>query len=113
MLYCADLERELVPFGAREEFLGDGEGVVDQMLRHAVIGDDEKPGVFAGAGDSTRQRRCRSGLAAEIRADIEHRNAALARRLGLGGSETHVMSPRLSCQRSMVSYSVPTAGKAY
>jgi hypothetical protein len=45
----ADLERELVPFGAREELLGDGEGVVDQMLRHAVIGDDEEPGVFAGA----------------------------------------------------------------
>jgi hypothetical protein len=88
----ADLERELVPFGAREEVLGDGEGVVDQVLRHAVIRDDEKPGVVAGARDGPRQRRCRSCLAAEIRAEIEHRNAALARRPGLGGRQTHVMS---------------------
>ena len=29
-------------------------------------------------------------LAGEIRADIKHRDAAMARRLGLGGSETHV-----------------------
>ncbi len=86
----ADLERELVRFGAREELLGDGEGVVDQMLRHAVIGDDEKPGVFAGAGDGTRQRRRCPGLAGEIRADIKHRDTAVVRRLGLGGSETHV-----------------------
>src|SRR6059036_802802 len=78
----ADLERELVPFGAREELLGDGEGAVDQLRRHAVIGDDEKPGVFAGAGDGMRQRCRRPRLAGEIRADIKHRNAA--------GSETHV-----------------------
>src|SRR5206468_7564927 len=56
----ADLERELFPFGALEKVLGHGEGVVDQMLRHAVIDDDEKPGVFAGASDRARQRRCRS-----------------------------------------------------
>jgi hypothetical protein len=89
----ADLERELIRFGAGEESLGDGERVVDQMLRHAVIGDDEKPGVFAGAGNGTRQRRGRARLAGEIRADIEHRNAALSRGLGLGCCETHVMSP--------------------
>ncbi len=87
----ADLERELVPFGAREELLGDGEGAIDQLLRYAMIGDDEKPGVFAGASDGTRQRRCRARLAGEIRADIEHRNAALVRGLmshnrGLHGS---------------------------
>jgi hypothetical protein len=70
--------------------LGDGEGVVDQMLRHAVIDDDEKPGVFTGAGDGTRQRRRRPRLAGEIRADIKHRDTAVARRLGLSGSETHV-----------------------
>ena len=75
----ADPERELVPFGAREELLGDGEGVVDQVLRHAVIGDDEKPGVFTGAGDRTRQRRRRSRITGEIRADVEDGNAALAR----------------------------------
>ena len=92
MLYLPILSASLSAFGAREELLGDGEGVVDQMLRHAVIGDDEKPGVFAGAGDGPRQRRRRSRLAGEIRADIEHRNAALARGIGLGGSETHVMS---------------------
>jgi len=86
---------ELFRFGAREKVLGHGERVVDQLLRHAVIGDDEKPGVFAGASDRTRQRRCRSRLAGEIRADIEHRNAALARGLGLGGSEIHVMSHNL------------------
>src|SRR6266446_2904702 len=85
----ADLERELVPFGAREKFFADGEGVIDQVLRHAVIGDDEKPGVFTGAGDGPRQRRRRSRLAGEIRADVEHRNAALARGLRVGGSEAH------------------------
>ena len=73
----ADLERELVPFGAREELLGDGEGVVHQTLRNTVTGDDEKPRVFAGARDGPRQRRGGSRLAAEIRADIEDRNAAL------------------------------------
>src|ERR1051326_799853 len=78
----ADLERELVPFGTREEFFGDGEGVVDQPLRHAVLDIDEKAGVPAGAGDGTRQRCRRSRRAGEIRADIEHRNAAL--------SEAHV-----------------------
>src|SRR3989442_5802284 len=57
----ADLERELFRLGAREKVLGYSEGVVDQMLRHAVIDDDEKPGVFAGASDRTRQPRCRSG----------------------------------------------------
>src|SRR5262249_23636321 len=56
----ADLERELVRFGAREELLGDGEDVVDQLRRHAVIGDDEKPGGFAGAGEGTGRRRARS-----------------------------------------------------
>src|SRR5262249_52699335 len=56
----ADLERELFRFGAREEALGHSEGVVDQRLRHAVTGDDEKPGGFAPAGDGTRQRRCPS-----------------------------------------------------
>src|SRR5215471_10806702 len=84
----ADLEREFVLFWAREKLLGDGEGVVDQTRRHAVIGDDEKPGVFASASDRTRQRRSRSRVAGEIRADIEHRNAA--RGLGLGCCETHV-----------------------
>jgi hypothetical protein len=28
----ADVERELVPFGAREKFFGDSEGVFDQVL---------------------------------------------------------------------------------
>src|SRR5262245_44460971 len=88
----ADLERELGPFGAREELLGDGEGAVDQMLGHAVIGDDEKPGIFAGAGDGPRQRRRRAGLAGEIRADIEHRNAVRAGELGPGVGETHLVS---------------------
>ena len=80
----ADLERELFRFGTREELLSDGEGVVDQLLRHAVIGDDEKPGVFAGAGNRARQRRRRPRLAGEIRADIEHGNAAMGRRVGFG-----------------------------
>src|SRR5207247_1655470 len=35
-------------------------------------------GVFAGAGNGTRQRRVRARLAGEIRADIEHWNAALS-----------------------------------
>ena len=73
----ADLERELVPLGKREELFGHGEGVVDQLLRHAVIGDDEKPGVFTGAGNGTRQQRRRPLFAGEIRADIEHGNAAM------------------------------------
>ena len=70
--------------------LGDGEGDVDQRLRHAVIGDDEKPGVFASARDGARQRCRRPCLAGEIRADIEHRNAARGRGLGLGCGKTHV-----------------------
>src|SRR6185503_12716711 len=86
----ADLQRELFRFGTREELLSDGEGVLDQLLRHAVIGNDEKPGVFAGAGNSTRQRRRRPRLAGEIRADIEHGNAAMGRGVGLGCCETHV-----------------------
>src|SRR5687768_946141 len=86
----ADLQRELVRFGTREEFLGDGESVVDQLRRHAVIGNDEKPGVFAGAGNGTRQRRRRPRIAGEIRADIEHGNSAMCQWLGLGCCETHV-----------------------
>ena len=31
--------------------------LADQLLRHAVIGDDEKAGVFAGAGDGARLPR--------------------------------------------------------
>jgi hypothetical protein len=69
MLYWSTLSASLSLFGTREELLGDGEGVVDQVLRHAVIGDDEKPGS--------------SCLAGEIRGDIEHRNAALGGGLGL------------------------------
>jgi hypothetical protein len=57
--------------------LGDGEGVVDQLLRYAVIGDDEKSGVLAGVGNGTRQRRRRPRLAGEICADIGHGNAAM------------------------------------
>src|SRR5262249_23759901 len=117
----ADLERELVLFGAGEESLGDGERVVDQMLRHAVMGDDEKPGVFAGSGNGTRQRRGRACLAGEIRADIEHRNAAVSRGLGLGGGETHgsVMSarsrscsgsPRSLCDGQTTARPLPTRG---
>src|SRR4029079_17603033 len=85
----ADLERELLRFGPREELLGDGEGVRDQLLRHAVVGNDEKPGVFAGAGNSTRQRRRGPRLAGEIRTDIEDGNAALGRGVGVGCG-THV-----------------------
>ncbi len=85
----ADLERQLVGLGPGEELRRDGKGVLDQARRHAVIGDDEKPGVFAGAGDGARQRRRGAGIAGEIRPDVEHRNAAVirnghGRRLGGG-----------------------------
>src|SRR2546422_3377038 len=54
------------------------------------MGGAENPGALAGAGGGTRKGRRRARLAGEIRADIEHRNAAMARGLGVGGSETHV-----------------------
>ena len=44
-----------------------------------MIGDYDKSGVFEGAGDSARKRRCGAGIAGEVRPDIEHRNAAVVR----------------------------------
>ena len=75
----ADLEREFVGFGPGEELRRDGEGVLNQMGRHAVIGDDEKPSVFAGAGDGARERCCGAGISGEVGSNVEHRNAAVRR----------------------------------
>src|SRR5207249_10110242 len=58
--------------------------------RKAGIGSAKNPGAFAGGGNGPRLRRRRPRAAGEIRADFEHRNAAMARGLGVGGSETHV-----------------------
>ena len=60
----ADLEAALVGLRLGEESHRDGKGVLGQMGRHAVIGDDKKPGVLASAGDGARERcgsagRCR------------------------------------------------------
>jgi hypothetical protein len=44
-----------------------------------VIGDDEKPGVLAGAGDQARQPRRRRGVAGEVEPEVDGWDAALAR----------------------------------
>jgi hypothetical protein len=44
-----------------------------------VIGDDKKPGVFAGAGDGPREWRCGADIAGDVWPDVDHRNAALIR----------------------------------
>ena len=75
----ADLERELVGLGPGEELRRDGEGVLDQAGRHTVIGDHQKPGVFAGAGDGPRERRCGAAITGEVRPDVEQRDAAVIR----------------------------------
>ena len=48
-----DLQRELALGRESEEARRMRERVFDQFRRNAVIGDDEKPGVFAGAGNGT------------------------------------------------------------
>jgi hypothetical protein len=82
MLYLPILSATLVGRAPREELRRDGKSVFDQARRHAVIGDHEKPRVFAGAGDGARERRRGAGIAGEIRPDVEHRNAAVIRRRG-------------------------------
>jgi hypothetical protein len=44
-----------------------------------VIGDHEKPGALAGAGDGARERRRGAGIAGEKQPDVEHRNATVIR----------------------------------
>jgi hypothetical protein len=66
----ADLERELVGLGPGEELRRDGEGVLDQMGRHAVVGDDEKPGVLPNAGNGARERCCGAGITGEVWPDV-------------------------------------------
>ena len=75
----ADLEGELVGLGPGEELRCGGEGVLGQARRHAVIGDHEKPGVFASAGEGARERCCGAGITGEVRSDVEHRNASVLR----------------------------------
>jgi len=75
----ADLEGELFGLGPGEELHRDSEGILDQARRHTVIGDDEKPSVFAGAGDGAREWCCGAGITCEVATDVEHRNAAVLR----------------------------------
>jgi hypothetical protein len=76
-IVLADLQRELLGLGPGEERLGRGEGGLGQIRRDAMIGDDEKPGVLAGAGDGARQRRRRARFAGKVRPDVEDRDAAV------------------------------------
>jgi len=75
----ADFERELVSFGPSEKLHRDRKGVLDQVRRHTVIGDHEKPDVFAGAGDGACERRCGAGITGKVRPDVEHRDGAAIR----------------------------------
>src|SRR4029077_20675767 len=78
-IVLADLEGELVGLGPGEELRRDGEGVLYQARRHTVLGDHEKSGVLACAGNGARQRRNGVGIAGEVRPDVEHGDAAVLR----------------------------------
>ena len=76
----ADLEGELVGFRPSEEPRRNGEYAIGQRLRHAVVGDDEKPGVFTGAGNRAGQWRRRARLAGKKPHDVDDRYPAVIRR---------------------------------
>ena len=78
MLYCRS---RAASFRSRpgKELRRDGESIVNKLLRHAVIGNDEKPGVRKGACEGPSKCGCGARFADEIRPDVEHRNAALIR----------------------------------
>src|SRR5262249_22885964 len=75
----ADLERQLVRLRPGEELRRGSKGVLDQARRHTVIGDHEKPSVFAGEGDGARERHRGGGITGKVGSDVEHRNAAVLR----------------------------------
>jgi len=73
----ADLQRELPLLRQGKEVLRLGKDALGQMRRDAMIGDDQKPGVLAGARDGGRERCERARLAGEVGADIENRDAVV------------------------------------
>ena len=77
MLYLPILSASLSASGRAKNCAATAKVSSTRRARHAVIGDHEKPGVFAGARDGARERRCGAGIAGEIRPDVEHRNAAV------------------------------------
>ena len=74
-----DFQRELLLGREGEEARRLREGVLDQFRRDPVIGDDEKPGILAGARHRAGERGAGPALAGQHGPDIEDRYPALIR----------------------------------